>query len=203
MKLYSYIITRDFGFAPNPYFGYCTLATCKPRIRRYAEIGDWIAGFGSVQTPYSHKLVYMMRVDSTMTFDEYWNSPTFQIKKPVFNRSGNYAYGDNIYHYDKGVWMQKYSHHSHPDGSVNMRNLNRDTETDRVLISSTFYYFGHNAIDVPQMFHDIIHRGRGHSIIENKNHINDFIDYVTRETSKGINGTPFSRIPGEMIYYKG
>ena len=34
---------RDYGFAPNPYFGYCTLATCKPVIRRCAGVGDWIA----------------------------------------------------------------------------------------------------------------------------------------------------------------
>lgn len=33
-KLYAYKMTHDTGFAPNPYFGVCTLACCKPRIRR-------------------------------------------------------------------------------------------------------------------------------------------------------------------------
>ena len=34
MKLYSYIVARDFGFAPNPFYGFCTLATCKPKIAK-------------------------------------------------------------------------------------------------------------------------------------------------------------------------
>ena len=47
MAIYSYIITRDYGFAPNPFYGICTLATCKPRVRNNAQIGDWVLGFGS------------------------------------------------------------------------------------------------------------------------------------------------------------
>ena len=73
MKIYSYVIPRDFGFAPNPYFGYCTLATCKPRIRKGAQIGDWIAAYGSASTMFREKLVVLMRVGETMTFDEYWD----------------------------------------------------------------------------------------------------------------------------------
>ena len=37
--LYSYVITRDYGFAPNPFGGICTLATCKPGIRNHAKVG--------------------------------------------------------------------------------------------------------------------------------------------------------------------
>ena len=44
MKLYSYIITEDTGFSPNPFWGCCTLADCKPEIRRNAKVGDWIVG---------------------------------------------------------------------------------------------------------------------------------------------------------------
>ena len=49
MKLYSYVMIYDTGFAPNPFWGYCTLATCKPGIRRPAEQGDWIIGSGYKQ----------------------------------------------------------------------------------------------------------------------------------------------------------
>ena len=51
MKFYSYVIPRDYGFAPNPYFGYCTLADCKPGIRKMAQTGDWVAAFGAAMTP--------------------------------------------------------------------------------------------------------------------------------------------------------
>ena len=36
-KGYSYIVARDFGFAPNPFNGVLTLATCKPIVRKGAE----------------------------------------------------------------------------------------------------------------------------------------------------------------------
>ena len=72
MKLYSYVIPRDYGFAPNPYFGYCTLATCKPIIRRCSQVGDWIAAFGAAGTTVRGKLVVLMRVEETLPFDEYW-----------------------------------------------------------------------------------------------------------------------------------
>ena len=42
MELYSYVIKHDSGFAANPFCGYCTLADCKPAIRRTAKVGDWI-----------------------------------------------------------------------------------------------------------------------------------------------------------------
>ena len=43
--LYSYVITRDYGFAPNPFGGICTLATCKPGIRNHATVGDWVVKY--------------------------------------------------------------------------------------------------------------------------------------------------------------
>ena len=43
-KAYSYIVAREYIFAPNPFFGVLTLATCKPGIRYSAEIGDFIIG---------------------------------------------------------------------------------------------------------------------------------------------------------------
>lgn len=40
-------MTDDTGFAPNPFFGILTLATCKPGIRLTKKVGDYIAGFTS------------------------------------------------------------------------------------------------------------------------------------------------------------
>ena len=33
MSLFSYVVARDTGFAPNPSGGYCTLANCKFKKR--------------------------------------------------------------------------------------------------------------------------------------------------------------------------
>lgn len=34
MIVYEYVMTSDSGFAPNPFYGACTLACCKPKIRK-------------------------------------------------------------------------------------------------------------------------------------------------------------------------
>ncbi|WP_171031592.1 hypothetical protein [Eubacterium sp. BSD2780061688b_171218_H5] len=34
MIVYEYVMKCDTGFAPNPFYGTCTLACCKPRIRK-------------------------------------------------------------------------------------------------------------------------------------------------------------------------
>lgn len=49
LRLFSYKLTNDSGFAPNPFAGVMTLAACKPKIRLCKMPGDWIAGFTSGQ----------------------------------------------------------------------------------------------------------------------------------------------------------
>ena len=46
VKVYSYVMTHDYGFAPNPHGEYCTLACCKPRIRSSAGVDDLVIGTG-------------------------------------------------------------------------------------------------------------------------------------------------------------
>ena len=117
MKLYSYVIPRDYGFAPNPYFNYCTLATCKPVIRRCAQLGDWVAAFGAAGSPVHEKLVVLMRVEETLSFDEYWEDERFRCKRPVFNKGVMHMYGDNIDHHVGEECMHEVSHHSMQDGN--------------------------------------------------------------------------------------
>ena len=47
-ELFVYTVAYDVGFAPNPFYGFCTLATCKADIRNAADVGDWVVGVGSV-----------------------------------------------------------------------------------------------------------------------------------------------------------
>ena len=46
-RLFSYCIPVDDAAAPNPFWGYCTLAICKPGHWRVAQVGDWVIGTGS------------------------------------------------------------------------------------------------------------------------------------------------------------
>lgn len=149
--LYTYVIARDFGFAPNPFHGVCTLATCKPGIRKSAQIGDWILGVGGSKLGSANgKCILLMKVSEKMSFQNYWDDFRFEIKKPCRNGSHVKMLGDNIYHRNiRGEWVQEDSHHSNADGTINQVNLNRDVGTsDQVLISRFFFYFGEMAVPV-------------------------------------------------------
>lgn len=161
---FSYIITRDFGFAPNPFQGILTLATCKPKIRKSAQVGDYLIGNSPKAS--GNKLIYMAKVEEVTTFDNYWSDPRFQNKKPVMNGSFKTLYGDNIYHHEGGQWIQANSHHSKEDGLVNQANLDRDTgTTDHVLICPRFFYLGASMIDFADQFPSCVYYGRGHHTV--------------------------------------
>lgn len=144
---YIYVVDRDFGFAPNPFFGRCTLATCKPIIRRTAQIGDWVIGVGGTRLNATGKCIFAMQVTESVNFDQYWSSKQYIDKRPIRNGSNCKMVGDNIYRKDSGSnrWIQADSHHSLSDGRPNQKNIENDTQTDRVLISKNFYYFGKSA----------------------------------------------------------
>jgi hypothetical protein len=146
-----YVVDRDFGFAPNPFHGFCTLATCMARIRAKAQGDDWIVGMGGRRLKATGRCVYAMRVTDTREFGQYWAEKEYFDKRPVRNGSRVMMVGDNIYRREtpNGEWIQLDSHHSNPDGTPNQLNIGKDTKADRVLISRDFYYFGRSAPHVP------------------------------------------------------
>jgi hypothetical protein len=150
-KVYIYVVDRDLGFAPNPFHGMCTLATCKAQIRSTAQIGDWIFGMGGRRLRAAGRCIFAMKVTEKVTYNEYWLNPKFNDKKSVRNGSKIMMLGDNIYHQnvESNIWSQAHSHHSNADGTINEYNLKKDTSTDKVLISNHFYYFGQSAPVVP------------------------------------------------------
>jgi hypothetical protein len=150
MRLYSYKVVHDIGFAPNPFHGVCTLTTCKPKVRKGASPGDWIVGVGSCAQKTYGRLVYAMEVDEKLTFDDYWNDPRFQCKKPDRRGSLKYRYGDNVYHHSStGDWIQEDCRHSLEDGSPNPDHVKRDTRADAVLIATRFTYWGGQGPELP------------------------------------------------------
>jgi Nucleotide modification associated domain 2 len=195
VKLYSYVVARDFGFAPNPFYNVCTLATCKPKIRGCASIGDWVIGTGSKQRHRDGYLVYAMRISDTMTFDEYWFASEYRMKRPTFSGSKKLAYGDNIYFLNPdNSWHQENSHHSNDDGSPNMNNINRDTVYPRVLISDKFVYWGGQGPRIPILFRDYsgwdICAVRGHKVNFPESMVKSFIAWLGSLNKKGYLGDP-------------
>lgn len=200
-RLYSYVVARDYGFAPNPFFGYCTLATCKPIIRRKAQVGDWVVGTGSKTKGLGDRLVYAMRVQETLSFDQYWRDSRFRVKRPTLHGSRKQAFGDNIYHSaeksgnNRHCWIQEDSHHSLEGGLPNKANIANDTQTNRVLISSDFVYFGKAAPKIPTEFrraakNSNICGGRGHRSKFSDSFIEAFVKWIRCLPMRGYAGEP-------------
>jgi len=151
MRLWTYKISRDYGFAPNPFFGFCTVACCKPDIRRGAALGDLIVGCGSAKLSLVGRAIYAMKVTEKLTFQQYWDDARFIRKRPVFTAGVAHEYGDNIYHHNaEGAWIQEDSHHSLEAGEWNELNASRDLGADAVLISTDFVYWGRLAPNIPE-----------------------------------------------------
>lgn len=184
-----YVVDRDFGFAPNPFHGICTLATCKPGIRSTAKVGDWVIGMGGGRLKATGRCVFAMRITEKITFNEYWANPAYLDKKPIRNGSKKMMVGDNIYHRDSADhWHQADSHHSNADGSVNPHNLRTDTKTDKVLISRHFFYFGTGAPMVPaDIINTIGFKNRvGHRVFESDKCVN-LIGWLHANFGKTLN----------------
>lgn len=195
VRLYSYVVARDYGFAPNPFFGTCSLATCKPEIRRCAQVGDWIVGTGSTKNDARNRVVYVMQVTATMRFDDYWLDADFRRKRPNLRGSKKQAYGDNIYHRNhRGVWQQENSHHSYASGQPNLQNAQHDTRVDRLLISQDFAYWGGSGPMIPPRFsrnaHSDIRALRGHRSIFPTALVADFVRWFRGLNEAGYQGPP-------------
>jgi hypothetical protein len=184
MRLYSYIVSFDGGFAPCVSGPLCTLACCKPRIRATTQYGDWIAGMTAKEYG-SGRLIYVMRVERAFTFAEYHSDSKLRARLDNIYRPkaiGGYTQLENDFH-----------------GSQSIR---KDLSVDRVLASGTFIYFGDTAPAVPKAFSEFVPHGRGHRVFGNavgeadSSHVSQKIKLLVRwvfSHGKGRKGNSLDR----------
>lgn len=183
--LRSYVMTSDTGFAPNVTGGYCTLATCKPRIRRNADVGEWVLGTPS-KSEGQEQLTYLTRVDDAMSYDEYYRDGRFEMKKPK-----NDPDGDNIYYEEEGLIVQDENAGYHTD----QENRKRDLKANRVLIGETFWYFGGDGPPIPESLrHGAI---RGYKSDSRRLHekndrdiLSELVEWCSLRFDPGVRGRP-------------
>lgn len=187
---------HDYGFAPNPFHGVLSLATCKGsqlRNNGNLEIGDWVIGLGSVAMGNLGKIIYAMQVEEKITFDQYWEDPRFQNKKPIINGTLVQIYGDNVYHTINGKVVQEHCAHSLKGGGVNNDHLQRDCDGKYVLLSRRFYYFGDHCPGVPKQFSYILNDSRSTKfwdLHDEDDKINAFVSWLEENYTIGIHGDP-------------
>ena len=173
--LRSYKMVSDRGFAPNPYEGFLTLATCKPGIRKCHEVGHWLAGFTSKKLNGDEigkeKLVYLAKIDDTFPMEEYYEK---------YPQKRTCPRADNIYEIQNGVWkiVNKAIH--------NESHQEKDLSGKNVLVAKQYYYFGKNALDIQEV-REKIRMPPGQSSygwLTTGKAAADFIEWVKKEAEK-------------------
>jgi len=200
MRLYSYVVRYDSGFAPNPFYGLCTLASCKPKIRKFSAVGDWIVGCGSNDKSIRRggHLVFALKVGEVLSFDAYNADPRFQCKVPYRRGSRKQSCGDNIYYRStpQASFRQRDSFHSMPDGTPNVEHIKHDTKVNRVLVGSEFVYFGGYGPRFPPRLDNpdgsgICKKGRGDARFDDPALIAVALEWIRSLGVSGFQAAPF------------
>lgn len=170
MDTFTYRLNHDLGFAPNPFFGWCTLACCMSKIREHAGLGDIIIGMaGSDERKglgrIHPQLIYWMQVEETLTFDEYWSDSRFVRKMPEIRGPKFKVVGDRTYRHDPltGEWKFEVSMHYIPGApQKNGGYVRKDTKRDRLLLSRRFTYWGKSGPELPDRLITLFPTRQGH-----------------------------------------
>jgi len=193
----TYRLDHDLGFAPNPFFGWCSLACCMPQIRRHAKVEDVIigmAGFSASGLKRIHpQVIYWMRVQEAMSFDEYWTDPRFVAKLPDMNGPKIRKVGDRTYRRDpaSGNWLFEHSMHFLPvakqkDGG----HVLRDTKVDRLLLANEFTYWGDRGPKVPTHLLGLFPNPRGQKCPKESPLLDQLHDLIEVTKPRGVVGDP-------------
>lgn len=162
--LFSYVVDHDFGFAPNPFDGFCTLVHCKfggtsgrRNIVELAEAGDWIIGTGGQgkDSAGNGRIVYLMRVDEKLAFGEFLSDKRFRGRRDC---------------------------EDHGDGN------------EFALISERFFYFGRNALPVSDLpatlATNIAKLGPGYRRDYPPKRLGALVAWFARRYKNGLHGDP-------------
>ena len=183
-QLYTYVVTNDTGLAPNPFWGWCTLAVCTPNHQgSRVEPGDWIAGFLDKQN--DHRFLYAMEVSERIHMDVYFKDKRFNNKKPRTHGTWMQRCGDNFYSLDPlGRWQQQEtSFHAGPEFTK------KDTKNPWVFAATKFWYLGREAHPLPDHLRPLA-GGRGARVNHPDGLGDEFKSWVVQNFRQGVTALP-------------
>lgn len=194
VRVYAYIVKSDTGFAPNPFHGVCTLACCKPAIRRTARPGDWVVGLTPKRL--GHRLTYVMRVDEAIPIAEYWTR--FPRKRPEWTSAiRKLKVGDNCYDTADARYpeaLESVHNNGEKTAAERKRAIARDLGGRNALISTVFSYFGAAPVPLPGGAAPIsclfARGGVGHRVIDIGPEEGDLVRCLEELASRRARGRP-------------
>jgi hypothetical protein len=160
-RVFSYVVAKDSGFAPNPFHGWLTLACCKPQIRAHAQVGDLVVGLSA----HCERVVYVLEVEERLEFNEYWKDVRFRRKRANMTKEASAVErrGDNIYEPSGGAGFKQHpsQHYDNDKGRERLSYKKRDLEGRAVLVGRRFAYFGRRGRKLPGSL-EFLRVGRAH-----------------------------------------
>ena len=151
---------------------------CKPKIRKRAQVGDWIIGFRSRRPG---DVLYAMQVTEKITFADYWRDERFADRKPRAS-----ALPDNIYRPQAGGGLTQVRNAVH--GPI---EAHKDISGQYVLLSTRFWYFGDQSVPIPTDLVHLVHTTQGHSVrIGRRPRDIEWIEQWLASWPPGIHGKP-------------
>jgi Nucleotide modification associated domain 2 len=132
-NIYVYKLITDNGGAPCVWRNVLSLAICKPMIRRMAEDGALVFGFGGKK--FSERLIYIAKVTNRLDRGEY------------YRLSGYANRPDCIYRDVEGKPKRKRGARFHAESDERWRDVGPKFERGVVLLSDDFRYLGREGTD--------------------------------------------------------
>lgn len=168
-----------------------------PQIRANASVGDVIVGIAGSGTRGLGKihpqLIYWMRVDETLKFDEYWRDLRFTRKLPRIDGPKMLAAGDRTYRHEPGQteWSFEPSMHYVPGAPQGEGgHVVKDTKVDRLLVSRTFTYWGGSGPVVPYHLIALFPNPRGQKCPVPGPLLDELHDLMGLQDPRGLVGEP-------------
>lgn len=182
-RLCTYVVRFDSGMAPNPFYGWCTLAVCTPNhMNSRVGPGDWIAGFRPKSE--GNRFLYAMRIDEVLDLNAYYHDPRFLKKRPVEDGNWKQRCGDNCYSLTANGKWQHHPNVAHHDPGV----VRKDTMHAKAFVGREFYYLGRAAAALPKRFAGLV-GGRGTKVKHDPDLVRSFLKW-TRRFEPGVHDNP-------------
>ena len=188
MEIYYYKMKNDSGAAPCVNNGILSLAICKPSIRRKAQAGDIIFGFGSQAL--DEKLIYAARLAKVITAGHYYDQGSAHEGRLdcIYRWKGN----ELVFRRGAKVHSQENRDHDVGPAGDHQRNAN-------VLIAEEFVYFGKAGTDdykstSPHLKNAVEQLTQGHRINHQPQLANElsglYHDLIQQHSGKNVLGRP-------------
>jgi hypothetical protein len=182
--IWRYVLATDAGMAPCIDNGILTLTCCKPRIRRSAQLGDWVIGFEPKRL--GGKVAYAGQVSRVLSLGDYevehpGRADAIYRLDSASNREASFIVLAPGYHNDVGI-------------------RTRDLNGLNALIFSPFWYWGRAAVTPPGEIGDLAHPFVGESRMNSSpEKIKVLKDWLRSTGPSGIRGEPRNPFPEEAL----